>query len=147
MGTSYPLRTAPGATGLPRFARSNTGACVASAAVVDVTEARFEELVGEALDRLPPEFARAMSNVVVLVEDEDPRDPDLLGLYTGVALTDRDHSYGGHLPDRITLYRRPLQSICSGEAELAREIAVTVVHEVAHHFGIDDARLHALGWG
>jgi len=113
---------------------------------VEISEARFEELVADALDRIPAGLAEAMSNVVVLVEDEDPAEPDLLGLYSGVALTDRDHNYAGHLPDRITLYRGPLQAMCADEAELAREIAVTVVHEVAHHFGIDDDRLHALGW-
>lgn len=113
---------------------------------MQVSESRFDELVGDALDRLPAEFARAMNNVVVLVEDEEPQEPDLLGLYSGVALPDRDHGYVGHLPDRITLYRRPLQAICASEEELAHEIAVTVVHEVAHHFGIDDDRLHALGW-
>ena len=114
---------------------------------VQVSQSRFEELVADALDRIPEGIAEAMSNVVVLVEDEDPAEPDLLGLYFGVALTDRDHDYAGHLPDRITLYRAPLQSMCADETELARQIAITVVHEVAHHFGIDDERLHALGWG
>ena len=113
---------------------------------VEVSDSRFEELVGEALDQIPAGIAEAMNNVVVLIEDEDPAEPDVLGHYSGVALTDRDHDYAGHLPDRITLYRTPLQEMCADEAELAREIAITVVHEVAHHFGIDDDRLHALGW-
>jgi predicted Zn-dependent protease with MMP-like domain len=108
---------------------------------------RFEELVGEALDELPPELLRAMDNVVVLVEPRHPEDPDLLGLYEGVALTDRTSDYGGVLPDRITLYRDALVAMCADEDELRDEVAITVVHEIAHHFGIDDATLHRLGWG
>jgi predicted Zn-dependent protease with MMP-like domain len=107
---------------------------------------RFEELVGEALDELPVEFLRAMDNVVVLVEPRHPEDPELLGLYEGVALTDRSSDYGGVLPDRITLYRDALVEMCADEDELRDEVAVTVVHEIAHHFGIDDATLHRLGW-
>jgi predicted Zn-dependent protease with MMP-like domain len=107
---------------------------------------RFEELVGEALDELPPELLRAMDNVVVLVEPRHPDDPELLGLYEGVALTDRTSDYGGVLPDRITLYRDALVEMCADEEELRDEVAVTVVHEIAHHFGIDDATLHRLGW-
>lgn len=114
---------------------------------VEMTRSRFEELVGDALDLLPEEFARAMNNVVVLVEDRNPEDSTLLGLYTGVALTERDSTYGGELPDRITIYRDPLLGMCESEAEVVDEVAVTVVHEIAHHFGVDDERLHALGWG
>ncbi|MHA6801886.1 metallopeptidase family protein [Salinifilum ghardaiensis] len=114
---------------------------------VEMPRARFEELVSDALDRVPEEFASAMSNVVVLVEERDPEDPSLLGLYEGVALTERDHTYAGVLPDTITIYREPLLDMCDSEEHLVQEIAVTVVHEIAHHFGIDDARLHALGWG
>jgi predicted Zn-dependent protease with MMP-like domain len=106
----------------------------------------FSELVGEALDELPAEFLRAMDNVVVLVEPRHPEDPDLLGLYEGVALTDRTSDYGGVLPDRITLYREALVEMCADEDELRDEVAITVVHEIAHHFGIDDATLHRLGW-
>lgn len=113
---------------------------------VEMTSARFDELVTEALDLIPAELAAAMDNVVVLVEDRNPEDPGLLGLYEGVALTERTTSYGGVLPDRITIYREPLLEFCSDEAEVVEEVAVTVVHEVAHHFGIDDARLHELGW-
>jgi predicted Zn-dependent protease with MMP-like domain len=108
---------------------------------------RFEELVGEALDELPAELLRAMDNVVVLVEPRHPEDPELLGLYEGVALTDRTSDYGGVLPDRITLYREALVDMCADEDELRDEVAITVVHEIAHHFGIDDATLHRLGWG
>lgn len=108
---------------------------------------RFGELVGEALDELPPELLRAMDNVVVLVDDRNAEDPELLGLYEGVALTERTSDYGGVLPDRITLYRDALVAMCDDEDELRDEVAVTVVHEIAHHFGIDEATLHRLGWG
>lgn len=113
---------------------------------VEMTSARFDELVTEALDLIPAELAAAMDNVVVLVDDRNPEDPGLLGLYEGVALTERNTSYGGVLPDRITIYREALLEFCADEAEVVEEVAVTVVHEVAHHFGIDDARLHELGW-
>ena len=115
--------------------------------MVDVPRRRFEELVADALDEVPEQLTRLMDNVVVLVEEEDPQDPDLLGLYDGVALTERGHDYAGMLPDRITLYRQPILSICATEDDVVEEVAVTVVHEIAHHFGIDDARLHELGWG
>lgn len=112
-----------------------------------MTRQRFEELVGDALDLIPPEFAAAMENVVILVEDRDPENPSLLGLYHGVALTERTSHYGGVLPDRITIYREAILDICRDEEEVVEEVAITVVHEIAHHFGIDDARLHELGWG
>ena len=107
---------------------------------------RFEELVADALDTIPAELTRAMDNVVVLVEDRNDEDPELLGLYEGVALTERTRDYGGVLPDRITLYRDALVELCADEDELRDEVAITVVHEIAHHFGIDDERLHELGW-
>ena len=107
---------------------------------------RFEELVSDALDLIPPELAAAADNVVVLVEDRHPDEPDLLGLYQGIALTERDSSYAGALPDTITIYRDSLLEACSTEAEVVEEVAVTVIHEMAHHFGIDDDRLHELGW-
>lgn len=107
----------------------------------------FEELVGEALDTIPRELADAMDNVVVLVDDRNPDAPQLLGLYEGVALTERTSDYGGVLPDRITLYREAILDICDDEDDVVREVAVTVVHEVAHHFGIDEDTLHELGWG
>ncbi|WP_425468486.1 metallopeptidase family protein [Prauserella rugosa] len=108
---------------------------------------RFEELVSSALDQLPAEFAKAMDNVVVLVEEHDEHEPDILGLYHGVALTDRGHDYGGVLPDRISIYRQPILAMCDSEDDVVEEVKITVVHEIAHHFGIDDARLHELGWG
>ena len=112
-----------------------------------VSPARFDELVADALDQIPARLARAMDNVVVLTEDVHPDDPDLLGLYEGVPLTERTHDYAGALPDRITLYREPLRSISADEPELVHEVLVTVVHEIAHHFGIDEDALHRLGWG
>ena len=115
--------------------------------MVEVSRRRFEELVGDALDEVPEQLTRLMDNVVVLVEDRDTGDPALLGLYEGVALTERGHDYGGMLPDRITLYRQSILAICETEDDVVEEVAVTVVHEIAHHFGIDDARLHELGWG
>lgn len=114
---------------------------------VDMTAARFDELVSEALDGIPAELTAAMDNVVVLVEAEHPQDPHLLGLYEGVALTERSTSYGGWLPDRIFVYREPILALCSSEEEVVEEVTITVVHEIAHHFGIDDERLHELGWG
>lgn len=114
---------------------------------VRMSSERFEELVSDALDLIPPQLAAAADNVVVLVEDRDPEDPDLLGLYQGVALTERDSSYAGSLPDTITIFREALLEVCSTEAEVVEEVAVTVIHEMAHHFGIDDDRLHELGWG
>ncbi|GLZ32562.1 hypothetical protein Lesp02_47500 [Lentzea sp. NBRC 105346] len=114
---------------------------------VEMTRARFEELVASSLDLLPPEFARAMDNVVVLVEDRNPSDPSLLGLYTGIALTRRTTDYGGVMPDQIFIYREAILDICSDEEDVVEEVAITVIHEIAHHFGIDDDRLHELGWG
>ena len=110
-----------------------------------VSPQEFEELVADALDDLPPELAARFSNVVVVVEDENEQEPDLLGLYDGVALTERDH-YTGALPDRISLYRIPLCLMAEDLDHLVEEITITVVHEFAHHVGIDDDRLHALGW-
>jgi predicted Zn-dependent protease with MMP-like domain len=114
---------------------------------IDVSRERFEELVDQALDDIPDELTQLVRNVVVLVEDEPPDDePDLLGLYDGVAMTERDGSYGLELPDRIFIYRNPLLDMCESEKELVDEVRITVVHEVAHHFGIDDDRLHELGY-
>ncbi len=108
---------------------------------------RFEELVSEALDLIPPDLAAAMDNVVVLVADRHPQEPELLGLYEGIALTERDSSYAGALPDTVTIFRESLLEICETEEQVVEEVAITVVHELAHHFGIDDRRLHELGWG
>ena len=112
-----------------------------------MTRERFEELVAEALDRVPAELAALIDNCVVLVEDEAPADdPDLLGLYDGTPLTERDTTYAGVLPDRITIFRNPTLDMCTSEGEVVDEVNITVVHEIAHHFGIDDDRLHDLGY-
>ncbi len=114
---------------------------------IDVSPERFEDLVNDALDAIPDELARLVSNLVVLVEEEPPRgEPDdLLGLYDGGGLS--HDLYGGDLPARILIFRGPLLDFCDTEEQLLKEVRVTVVHEVAHHFGLDDAKLHALGWG
>src|SRR4051794_26982961 len=112
-----------------------------------MTPERFEELVADALDSIPEELGRLMDNVAVFVEPRSRRG-NLLGLYQGIPLTERSPmNYGGMvMPDRITIYRDPILSICRTEAEVVRQVLVTVVHEVAHHFGIDDERLEELGW-
>lgn len=114
---------------------------------VTMSEDRFEELVGDALDLIPPEFTRAIDNVVVLIEDRDPEDPHLLGLYRGIALTERDSRYGGSLPDTVTIYRASILEICDSANEVIDQVAITVIHEIAHYFGIDEEHLHQLGWG
>ncbi len=120
--------------------------------VLEMTREDFEVLVAEALDRIPPELTRLMDNVAVFVEDEPPaEDPELLGLYEGTPLTERGEWYAGVLPDRITIYRGPTLRMVESEGGdregVVAEVEVTVVHEIAHHFGIDDERLHALGYG
>jgi predicted Zn-dependent protease with MMP-like domain len=110
-----------------------------------LSPAEFEDLVAEALDTLPPDLAAQFRNVAVVVEDEHPDEPDLLGLYEGVPLTEREH-YSGVLPDRISVYRIPLCLLAEDYDHLVEEVQITVVHEFAHHVGIDDERLHELGW-
>ncbi|MEO3759922.1 metallopeptidase family protein [Mycobacterium sp. B14F4] len=114
---------------------------------VRMSARRFDELVSEALDLIPPKLAAALDNVVVLVEARHDEEPGLLGLYEGIALTERDSSYAGSLPDTITIFREALLEVCDTDKEVVDEVAITVIHEVAHHFGIDDERLHELGWG
>lgn len=113
--------------------------------VIDVEPELFEEMVGTALDGLPEELGRMMSNVAVTVQ-HSPGPPGLLGLYQGVPLTSRTTNYSGVLPDRITIYRQEICAICQTEQQVADEIRRTVIHEVGHHFGIDDQRLRELGW-
>jgi predicted Zn-dependent protease with MMP-like domain len=113
--------------------------------VIDIEPGRFEEMVVTALDSLPAELGRLMSNVAVTVE-HDAGPPGLLGLYEGIPLTSRTTQYAGVLPDRITIYRQAICAICRTEDEVAGEVRRTVIHEVAHHFGIDDDRLDELGW-
>jgi predicted Zn-dependent protease with MMP-like domain len=102
----------------------------------------FEQLVSEALDDLPDDIAGVMSNVAVTVEDEPPPGQPLLGLYQGVPLTRRGPYYGGVLPDKITIYRGPLERLAGGDPERLRaQVRRVVLHEIAHHFGISDERL------
>jgi predicted Zn-dependent protease with MMP-like domain len=114
---------------------------------LELDQDAFEAMVTDELDQLPDEMVDGLDNVVFVVEDR-PEDGslDLLGLYDGVALTERD-TYGfGEMPDRIVLYREPLLAISADEDELRDEIHITLVHEIAHYYGIDDERLHELGW-
>ena len=112
---------------------------------MELTHREFEELVADALDQIPPELAKLMDNVVITIQDESPE--GLLGLYEGIPLTERGDSYFGVLPDQIFIYRRNICAFCETREQVVEEVRVTVVHEIAHHFGIDDARLHELGWG
>jgi predicted Zn-dependent protease with MMP-like domain len=115
--------------------------------VIEMSRERFEELVNDALDGIPAELAALTDNVVVLVEDEPPADdPELLGVYDGTPLTERDTRYAGMLPDRITIFRNPTLRMCASAEEVVEEVRITVIHEVAHFFGIDDDRLHDLGY-
>ena len=107
----------------------------------------FREHVRRALESLPPDLARAVSNLEVVVEDENAEDPDLFGLYLGIPLPERGESYAGALPDKIAIYRIPLEEEFGEDpGTLEEEIRITVLHELAHHFGIDDDRLDELGW-
>ena len=118
------------------------------AGMVTMSREEFEDAVRDALDQIPADLAAQMDNVVVLVEDDPPPgETDLLGLYEGIPLTERDDSWALlSLPDRITIFRNPTLAMCADRADVVEEVAITVVHEIAHHFGIDDERLHELGW-
>lgn len=115
--------------------------------MLQIPAEEFEDLVAEALDQIPDELARLVDNVVFVVEDDSEHRGELLGLYEGVPLTERGASYAGVMPDRITVYRLPILAICDTLEDVVDEVHVTVVHEIAHHFGIDDDRLHDLGYG
>jgi predicted Zn-dependent protease with MMP-like domain len=104
---------------------------------------RFEALVRAALDDLPDELVPVLDNVVVQIHDRHPEEPALLGLYEGTPHTER---WGGEPPDVVSIYRAALCEMCTDLTELAEEVYVTVIHEVAHAAGIDDDRLHELGW-
>ncbi|MDT4916714.1 MAG: hypothetical protein QOI15_130 [Pseudonocardiales bacterium] len=112
--------------------------------MIAVGRERFEDMVDAALTSLPPALARVMRNVAVVVEDGT--DLGLLGLYQGVPLTERMSDYSMVLPDKITIFRLAICDRCDTEDEVVEEVRTTVVHEVGHHFGIDDERLHELGW-
>ena len=119
-----------------------------------MTDDEFEACVEAALDSIPADLSRAMNNVAIFIEDEyvpgpheDP-DTELLGVYEGTPLTERDSWWdAGSLPDRIVVFRGPLLRMCESREEVVDEVRITVIHEVAHHFGINDERLHELGWG
>lgn len=115
--------------------------------MIEVSEDRFAELVEAAFAAVPVELAALLDNVVLFIEDDAPADdPTLLGFYDGIPLTERDTSYGGVMPDRIYVYRNPTLAICDTEQDVVEEVGITVVHEIAHHFGIEDDRLHELGY-
>jgi predicted Zn-dependent protease with MMP-like domain len=117
--------------------------------VVEMPEPEFEEAIADALDSIPTELTSILTNVVILVEaDPPPEHPDVFGLYEGVPLTERDSWWAaGSLPDRITIFRNPILAACTTVDQVLDEVRITVVHEIAHHFGIDDDRLDELGWG
>jgi predicted Zn-dependent protease with MMP-like domain len=113
---------------------------------MQMSVAEFEGHVVEALDTIPAELAALVDNCVILVEDYPPPDlPGTLGLYSGIPLTERGQFYTG-LPDRIQIFRYPILAICDTPEQVIEEIRITVVHEIAHHFGIDDDRLRELGY-
>lgn len=115
--------------------------------MIELSEDRFAELVEDAFASVPAELAALLDNVVLFIEnDAPPHDPHLLGLYDGIPLTERDGMYAGVMPDRIFVYRNPTLEICDTEDDVIKEVGITVVHEIAHHFGIEDDRLHELGY-
>ena len=115
--------------------------------MVEITDEEFEDLVDAGLRQIPRQLLDALDNVAIVVEDHNEEDPTLLGLYHGVALTDRSVEWPTCLPDKISIYKDALCGYCHSREQLVDEVAVTVVHEIGHHFGIDDERLHELGWG
>jgi predicted Zn-dependent protease with MMP-like domain len=114
--------------------------------MIDVPPERFSELVAEALDGIPPELSSMMDNVAVVIDDDSPPGR-LFGLYEGVPLTERSDYGGMALPDKVTIFRQTLCHACESADELVAQVRTTVLHEVAHHFGISDRRLDELGWG
>lgn len=115
--------------------------------MIEVSDDDFEDLVDRGLRLIPRQLLDSLDNVAIVVEDHNDEDPSILGLYHGVALTERSVEWPTFLPDKISIYKDALCRYCSTHEQLVEEVAVTVVHEIGHHFGIDDARLHELGWG
>ena len=114
---------------------------------LQLDDADFDALVDLAISRVPARLLDLVENAVLLIEDDCPEDgPTLLGLYEGIPLTERDSGYAGVLPDRIYVYRRPTLAICETYEDAVEVVSITVTHEIAHHFGISDDRLHELGW-
>lgn len=121
---------------------------------LEMSDDAFEALVQQAIDAIPESIFAMMDNVIFFIEDEytpepgEPENPEILGIYDGISLTERDLDWtAGALPDRITIFKNPTLRICKTTDDVVREVGITVMHEVAHHFGIDDAKLHELGWG
>ncbi|MFH5879669.1 metallopeptidase family protein [Arthrobacter sp. NA-172] len=140
--------------GTPDYGAAGLGEAPLSQAPFKMSPEDFEAAVGDALLLIPDKAARAMDNVAIFIEDDYTPQPGdapgtvLLGLYEGVPLTERDSWWdAGSLPDRITIFRQPILDICASRQEVIDEVAITVIHEIAHHFGIGDDRLHELGWG
>lgn len=148
-GPDFTSEFSPGAAAVPGVPPDpQPDADSAADDVLHLTEEEFEDAVGDALDLIPERLMALVHNVVFLIEDETPPgEPDLLGLYDGIPVTERDAGWGGELPDRITIFRGPTLRYCRSREEVIDEVAVTVVHEIAHYFGIDDDQLHAWGWG
>jgi predicted Zn-dependent protease with MMP-like domain len=115
--------------------------------VEDVSREQFEKLVDDAIATIPPALRRAVSNVSIEVADRPPPGQNLFGLYQGIPLTRRGNEYSGALPDRIWIYRETILRYAATEADVVEQVRTTVLHEIAHHFGIDDAQLHELGYG
>jgi predicted Zn-dependent protease with MMP-like domain len=139
------MRWMRSASGLARPAPGRSPAVLDNGLVIQVEPGRFEDMVATALDGLPEELGQMMRNVAVTVE-HNPGPPGLLGLYEGVPLTSRTSQYAGVLPDRITICQQAICTICHSEHEVADQVRRTVIHEIGHHFGIDDTRLRELGW-
>lgn len=138
------FRSLPGSASAPRTDLDWTAE---GSVEKSISDDEFNEVVELALSDLPEELREAMDNVVIFIEDDAPEgEPDLLGLYEGIALTERDSAYGFVPPDTISLYKNNLIDFALDDDDLRDQIYITVIHEIAHHFGIDDDRLHELGW-
>ncbi|WP_291313908.1 metallopeptidase family protein [Corynebacterium sp. UBA2622] len=112
-----------------------------------VDQEEFEGYINDALDEIPEDFARHMTNLVVLARGENEDNPELLGLFEGVPLPEQHSNHAGYLPDAIFVYKNALEAVCADAAELREEVRVTVFHEVGHYFGLEEHELHHLGWG
>lgn len=112
-----------------------------------VTQDEFEEMINAALDTIPEQFARHMTNLVVLARDVNEDNPTLLGLFEGVPLPEQHANHTGYLPDAVFIYKEALEAICEDADQLREEVTVTVLHEVGHYFGLEEHELHELGWG
>lgn len=114
---------------------------------IEMTAERFDDLVADAIDQVPAALLAQLQNCVIAVDDEPPHPgPEILGLYDGIPLPQRDSWYSGVVPDRITVFRGPLLRHCRDETEVVAEVRITVLHEIAHFFGFDDDQLDALGY-